>query len=239
MKSIKPHMETMPEAQKRLWPALGWTTMYGFVLYGGTAIALRCGHRASVDFDFFTDRPLDHQVIYQELKQSGTTFQVVQDEKNSLTVLTKPDDVKLSFFGGLGIGRVGAPTRTEDGMVAVASTLDLLATKLKVIMQRAEAKDYLDIAQLLRDGASLIQGLGAAQTMFGPAFAAAESLRALTFFDDGDLATIDDAVRQVLRREAAAASRQHPIPTIQIKSRQLNAERMPREPDRERGDLER
>lgn len=31
----------------------------GFALYGGTAIALRLGHRTSVDFDFFNDRPLD------------------------------------------------------------------------------------------------------------------------------------------------------------------------------------
>ncbi|MDF1482816.1 nucleotidyl transferase AbiEii/AbiGii toxin family protein [Extensimonas sp. H3M7-6] len=28
----------------------------GFALYGGTAIALRLGHRQSVDFDFFQPR---------------------------------------------------------------------------------------------------------------------------------------------------------------------------------------
>jgi hypothetical protein len=44
----------------------------------------------------------------------------------------------------------------------VASALDLLGTKLKVIMQRAESKDYLDIAQLMGAGVTLIQGLGAA-----------------------------------------------------------------------------
>lgn len=229
----------MPEAQKRLWPTLGWTTGYGYVLYGGTAIALRCGHRASVDFDFFTDKPLDHQVIHQELKKSGITFQVVQDEKNSLTVLTEPDDVKVSFFGGLNMGRVGVPSQTEDGLVSVASPLDLLATKLKVIMQRAEAKDYLDISQLLRAGASLIEGLGAARTMYGPAFAPAECLRALTFFDDGDLATVDEKARQVLRTEAAAASRQYPIPAIHTESKQLSTESTTRRPERERGDLER
>ncbi len=30
-------------------------TNQGFVLYGGTAIALRLAHRPSVDFDFFND----------------------------------------------------------------------------------------------------------------------------------------------------------------------------------------
>ena len=56
------------------------------------------------------------------------------------------------------MGRVSTPTLTEDGIALVASPLDLLGTKLKVIMQRAEAKDYEDIAQLLRSGQSLIPG---------------------------------------------------------------------------------
>ncbi|WP_373321508.1 nucleotidyl transferase AbiEii/AbiGii toxin family protein [Rivihabitans pingtungensis] len=38
---------------------LAQASKLGFVLYGGTAIALRLGHRESVDFDFFSDRPLD------------------------------------------------------------------------------------------------------------------------------------------------------------------------------------
>lgn len=231
-------METMPEAQRKLWPTLAWTAINGLVLYGGTAIALRCGHRASVDFDFFTDKQLDHQAIHQELQKSGVTFQVVQDEKNSLTVLTEPDNIKLSFFGGMGMGRVGAPTRTDDGLVYVASSLDLLATKLKVIMQRAEAKDYLDIAQLLRDGSSLLQGLGAARSMYGPAFAPAESLRALTFFDDGDLATVGNETRQELRVEVANVSRIYPIPTIAILNEQLSGEGIVRRADRDRGSME-
>ena len=30
-----------------------------FVLYGGTAVALRLGHRVSIDFDFFKAEPLE------------------------------------------------------------------------------------------------------------------------------------------------------------------------------------
>ena len=43
----------LPGSQRRLWSALG-DTPSDFVLYGGTALALRLGHRASVDFDFFS-----------------------------------------------------------------------------------------------------------------------------------------------------------------------------------------
>ena len=150
MSSFKPHLEVLPEAQKEIWPTLGWTTTHRFVLYGGTAIALRCGHRASIAFDLFTDRPLNQTTIFRELRKLGIAFDVVQDENNSLTAVTVPGTVRLSFFGGLGMGRVGVPESTEDKVVLVASPLDLLGTKLKVIMQRAESKDYSDIAQLLQ-----------------------------------------------------------------------------------------
>ena len=238
MSSFKPHLEVLPEVQKETWPTLGWTTTNRFVLYGGTAIALRCGHRASIDFDFFTDQQLNQLIILQEVRESGMALRVIQDEKNSLTLVTEPRDVRLSFFGGLEMGRVGVPELTEDGIMLVASPLDLLGTKLKVIMQRAESKDYSDIAQLLRSGPSLIVGLGAARSLYGPAFAPAECLRALTFFNDGDLARVDTETRNLLRTEAAKASRVFPIPSIEKTSNQLSDDGIVRRANRDRGGLE-
>ena len=165
-------------------------------------------------------------------------FRVVQDEKNSLTVVSEPGNVRLSFFGGLGMGRVGVPELTEDGIVLVASSLDLLGTKLKVIMQRAESKDYSDIAQLLGGGLSLIQGLGAARSLFGSAFAPAECLRALTFFDDGDLTKVNAKTRNFLRTEAAKVSRTFPIPSIEKTSNQLSDDGIVGGANRDRGGLE-
>ena len=166
MSSFKPHLEVLPQSQKDIWPTLGWTTGHRFVLYGGTAIALRFGHRASIDFDFFTDQSLRQSTILQELRKSETALRVVQDEKNALTMVTEPGNVRLSFFGGLGMGRVGVQTSTQDGVVVIASSLDLLGTELKVIMRQAESKDYSDIAQLLQSGQSLVQRLGAARSLY-------------------------------------------------------------------------
>lgn len=59
--TFTPRLNILPEAQRQLWPALDETDSLGFVLYGGTAIALRVGHRPSVDFDFFY-RPSPGQV---------------------------------------------------------------------------------------------------------------------------------------------------------------------------------
>lgn len=51
-----PRLDTLPPAQRQLWPELRFAKEQAFVLYGGTAVALYLGHRESVDFDFFTDR---------------------------------------------------------------------------------------------------------------------------------------------------------------------------------------
>lgn len=53
-----PRLDVLPETQRRLWDELA-AVPPEFVLYGGTAIALPLGHRRSVDFDFFGNRPFD------------------------------------------------------------------------------------------------------------------------------------------------------------------------------------
>jgi hypothetical protein len=69
----------------------------------------------------------------------------------------------------------------------VASLEDLLATKLKVILDRAEAKDYRDIAAMLAAGVSLERALGGFAAIYGkdPGL----PLRAIGFFKDADLAS--------------------------------------------------
>ena len=106
--------------------------------------------------------------------------------------------VKVSFFGTIEFGRVGEPQLTDDGVLLVASLDDLMATKLKVILQRSEAKDYQDIAAMLRSGVSLTRALASAREMFRPTFQPSESLRALSFFGDGDLHTLGDGEKRTL-----------------------------------------
>jgi len=115
--TFKPRMEILPPAQQRLWPELKSAAELGFVLYGGTAIALRLGHRLSVDFDFFSEKPLDREAIQQAFPFLAQSM-VLQDERNTLSVLVAYGDsehthVKVSFFGTIGFGRVGEPDMTE------------------------------------------------------------------------------------------------------------------------------
>lgn len=100
----------------------------------------------------------------------------------------------------------------------MASLDDLLATKLKVILQRIEAKDYIDIAALLKAGVPLDRGLSAAQCLYGSSFQPSESLKALVYFEGADLGTLSTDVKRTL---IAAASGVHDLPTVELKSRRL------------------
>lgn len=45
-------------------------------------------------------------------------------------------------IGSINVGRIGEPEVTTAGILTVASLDDLVAHKLKVVLQRIEAKDY-------------------------------------------------------------------------------------------------
>jgi hypothetical protein len=94
----------------------------------------------------------------------------------------------------------------------------LFATKVKVVLDRAEAKDYRDIAALLRSGSSLDRALGAAQAIYGPAYQPAESVKALSYFGDGDLSTVSDDDRACL---ADAATHVRSLPAVPLRATDL------------------
>ena len=192
--TFTPHLSVLPAAQKGLWPELGQVPRH-FVLYGGTAVALHYGHRASVDFDFFTTRPIDPDELMRSLPFLRGA-KPVQVAANTLDVeVTRGAVVKVSFLGALPHRRVGDPQYTDDQIVPVASPLDLLASKLRTIWMRSQAKDFLDIDELLRQGVGLKNGLGAAYAVFGGEFNSHISLRALGYFNDGDLPSLPEPVK--------------------------------------------
>jgi hypothetical protein len=214
---FEPHAEILPAAQQEIWPHLKSVAMLSFVLYGGTAVALYFGHRVSIDFDFFSNEPLDKTKLRKTLPFLADAA-ILQDEVETFAASVEMPSgaVRLSFFGDIGFGRVSDPLQTVGGTMLVASPHDLMATKLKVILDRAQARDYRDIAALLRHGVSLAIGLGAFKAMFNGEPAAV--LRALGFFKDGDLSLLDQADREVL---IAARDRVRDVPSISIHAKTL------------------
>lgn len=222
--AFRPHMEVLPSAQQRLWPMLRPAASLGLVLYDGTAIALRLGHRNSVDYDFFTDRPLDRLALKAAFPfLEGAT--ILQEQPQALTVLIAGDSgqndyVKVSFFGTVSIGRVGKPEMTEDRVLQVASLDDLMAAKVKVILQRIEAKDYQDIAALVRADVSLVKGLAAACAIYGNEFQPSEALKALVYFEGGDLHNLSRDDKEDLIKAVSAV---RDLPPVVIVSHSLGS----------------
>lgn len=195
--TFTPKLSVLPAAQRALWPELAQVPRH-FVLYGGTAVALHYGHRVSVDFDFFTTRPVDPDELMRSLPflRGGKPVQVAA---NTLDIeVMRGEAVKISFLGALPYRRVRDPQVTDDQVVQVASPLDLLATKLRTIWLRSQAKDFLDIDEFLKQGVGLRSGLSAGYAVFGGEFNSHISLRALGYFTDGDLPSLPQAVKHRL-----------------------------------------
>ena len=195
---LEPKLDILPAAQREIWTSLAPVPHLDFVLYGGTAIALHLGHRESLDFDFFRSAPLDKDQIRAKFGFVRAAA-ILQDAPETLVVLAEmpSGSVKVSFFGGISFGRVNDPLQTNDGTLLVASLDDLMATKLKATLDRAEAKDYRDIAAMISAGVSLPGGLSAFSQMFNGE--PAQVLRAIGFFGDGDLRTLSTVDRDVLQ----------------------------------------
>lgn len=191
--AFHPNVSMLPLPQQRLWAELG-STPPNFVLYGGTALALRLGHRVSVDFDFFSSLPFVPSELQSALPYLSGAI-VIQSSANTLTCRVERDGpVLLSYFGGLPIRQVHRPDHVPMG-IKIASLLDLAATKVKVVLDRASQKDYLDIDAILQAGISLPQALLAARAVYGDVYNPLLTLKALTYFGDGDVAQLPDAMK--------------------------------------------
>ena len=193
-----PRLDILPPPQRRLWDELA-AVPAEFVLYGGTAIALHLGHRQSVDFDFFGNRPLDPTRLVPALAfLAGAT--ATQREPNTFScIVDRGGAVKLSFFGAPGIPRLLPPLIAADNGLRVASLLDLAGMKASVVQMRAEAKDYLDIDAILTDGRiDLPTALAGARAIYGRSFNPLATLKALAYFEDGTVRRLPKAVRDRL-----------------------------------------
>lgn len=202
MSPFKPRLDILPPPQRRLWDELR-DVPADFVLHGGTAIALHLGHRASIDFDFFGDRPFDPVELVRGIPFMAEAT-ITQMEPGTLSAYVNRDGmVKVSFFEVAETPRLKPPLIAPDNGLQVASLLDLAGMKAKVVLQRAEAKDYLDIDALLTSGGlDLPTALSAAQAIYGKSYAPLSTLKALSYFDDGNLRQLSEAVKSRLVKAA-------------------------------------
>ena len=206
------HLDVLPLPQRRLWSELG-AIPSRFVLYGGTALALHLGHRQSIDFDFFTSGSLDPEPLYASVSWLGEATTLRQSPDTLIVRVDRDGPVRVSFFSTPALRQLEPPRRVADPAIGVATLLDLAGTKASVVQQRAESKDYLDIDALLVHGLPLPRMLAAASAIFGSRFEPQSTLKALSYFGDGDLPTLPPAVQDRLRSAVRAVDLDH-LPAV-------------------------
>ena len=92
--------------------------------------------------------------------------------------------------------RLAPPLTSEDNGLRVASMLDLAGTKVSVVQLRSEAKDYLDLDALItKGGISLPMALTAGAALYGAAFNPQITLKALSYFEDGNLHALPEGAK--------------------------------------------
>lgn len=135
--------DAIPESVRALLARLAThDALAEFSLGGGTSLALRFGHRLSVDLDFFTLQEFSPEVLFGSLPLVGAT--VISRAANSLTA--DVGGVKLDLL------RHSYPLlKPNDELddITLVSLPDLAAMKLNALTNRGSKKDFYDLAELL------------------------------------------------------------------------------------------
>lgn len=121
-----------------------------FYLAGGTALALRFGHRRSIDLDFFSKKLFSIKNLKKELRDLGA-FKIDSEQKDTLNC--RLDGVRLSFFE--------YPYKTlfpfiKYRGVKIADFKDIACMKLEAVSSRGSKKDFVDLYFLLKNIKELI-----------------------------------------------------------------------------------
>jgi hypothetical protein len=117
-----------------------------FNLVGGTALALKYGHRTSIDLDLFSTINFDHQSIVNVLQRTFGNLFVYDGDFSKWGIFCYIDDVKVDLLHYL--HPMLHPAELW-GTIRMYSDHDLIAMKIQAILGRGKKKDFWDIAELI------------------------------------------------------------------------------------------
>lgn len=175
-----------------------------FYLAGGTALALRLGHRRSVDLDWFTGEPIGDPLRLAREVQEHVRLTVGGVERGTLHARISGVRVSLIEYR---YPLLKAPEVVAG--VPLASLEDLACMKLAAVAQRGALKDFIDIYALGRR-IKLERMLALYRRKYHVADWG-NVVFALTYFDDADRERMPvmlrrwsrDGIKRALRRWVA------------------------------------
>ncbi|RPJ77615.1 MAG: hypothetical protein EHJ94_10650 [Deltaproteobacteria bacterium] len=162
-----------------------------YYLVGGTAIALYIGHRRSIDYDLFSAKPIQKQVIKKQLIESGIEYQLRYEDSDQLHIAVM--GVKITFFQY----PFHIPIKTTfENTLNLPDLLDLAAMKAYAFGMRAKWKDYIDIYFLLKSHFTLKEICEQASAIYENAFSEKLFRQQLCYFGDIDYSEQPEYMRE-------------------------------------------
>ena len=153
-----------------------------FSLVGGTAMALRYGHRSSVDLDLFFHEKFNHPEIIKVLEATFGDRFVYKQQHTFFGIFCFIDDIKVDIvhFPHEPIASI----ETED-KIRMYSSADISAMKIQAILGRAQKKDFWDLHELFQHY-SLQQIMDWHKLKYPSQMLAISIPHAITYFTDAD-----------------------------------------------------
>jgi predicted nucleotidyltransferase component of viral defense system len=142
------HTQTVePGTLSLLNKLMNLPSLQSFSLVGGTALALRYGHRSSVDLDLFFHEKFDHQIIESELiSEFGSNFDYESGHKQfGIFCYIQKIKVDIVYFPHRPIAEI-----VTEKSIRMYSSADISAMKIQAILGRAKKKDFWDLYELLQ-----------------------------------------------------------------------------------------
>jgi len=181
----------LPSDTVQIWELIAPAVPQVAYLVGGTAVAVHLRHRPSRDLDFFFHGSVDAVDLDQlatKLSEPGP-YSITERSPGTLNGVFSRTRVQF-LDADLGSPQRRLEPTLEVAGIQVAGIADLLATKLKVIADRGELRDYFDLMIIERDGGrSIEEGLGLFVERYrpvSPPTVLAAIVRALGYLDDID-----------------------------------------------------
>jgi len=174
------HKEILNANQLALLPILK-DFKRNYYLVGGTAIALQIGHRRSIDFDLFTDKPIKHKWILEKLESHKLTTLITRRVDDQLNLIV--NQVKFTFYQ---YPFTIDPNHKLESYIKMPDLLQLAAMKAYALGRRSKWKDYVDLYFLLKSHFSIDDICDEANRLFQDLFSEKQFRAQLIYFDDID-----------------------------------------------------
>lgn len=183
MTALSSLAHVLPPATIEAWAPVAAVAPLDGILMGGTALTVHLQHRMSRDLDVFTTAPFDAGELAAKLGEQGA-FAVTSEGEGTLNGVFEEARVQFLLARDQ---RVLLPPTQVDGM-NIGSIDDILATKVKVIGDRAELRDLFDLRAIeLQAYRTVEEGLQLYMARFGLGpnhTSVTHIIKGFGFFDD-------------------------------------------------------